>query len=48
MRYKYTRTGVGGGGSTAQETLESVSLCTRFSGFSMISSFSFNRKAENW
>ena len=25
------------------ETLESVSLCTRFSGFSTISSFSFNR-----
>ena len=26
-----------------RETLESVSLCTRFSGFSTISSFGFNR-----
>ena len=28
----------------ARETLESVSSCTRFSGFFTISSFSFNRK----
>ena len=29
--------------STAGAPLESVSLCTRFSGFSTISSFGFNR-----
>ena len=31
------------GRCTIWETLESVSLCTQFSGFSTISSFSFNR-----
>ena len=31
------------GGADLGETLESVSLCTRFSAFSTISSFSFNR-----
>ena len=30
-------------GSGARAPLESVSLCTRFSGFSTISSFGFNR-----
>ena len=32
----------GRAGAALRETLESVSLCTRFSGFSTISKFSFN------